>query len=179
MGRTREWRKRGGGPPLFAFEAAAGAPLVSILRFGPDLAASGGLPGAHFHDYLALAYFERDGGSLRLRTSRITSAPPRRPVPLQAWRRSEAQGCTAFGKLMSVANRDKSAVVLIARNEDQVARTGESQLPPSTLPQLWTTVNVVPHLAGSANSASAARRRDASSSALTLCNSGRSSDTLN
>ena len=66
MGRTREWRKRGGGPPLFAFEAAAGAPLVSILRFGPDLAASGGLPGAHSHDYLALAYFERDGGSLRL-----------------------------------------------------------------------------------------------------------------
>ena len=55
-----------GGPPLFAFEAAAGAPLVSILRFGPDLAASGGLPGAHSHDYLALAYFERDGGSLRL-----------------------------------------------------------------------------------------------------------------
>ena len=38
-----------GGPPLFAFEAAAGAPLVSILRFGPDLAASGGLPGAHSH----------------------------------------------------------------------------------------------------------------------------------
>jgi AraC-like DNA-binding protein len=66
LGRTREWRKRGGGPSLFAFEAVAGAPLVSTLRFGPDLAAWGGLPGEHSHDYLALAYFERDGGSLRL-----------------------------------------------------------------------------------------------------------------
>ena len=65
MGRTREWRKRGSGPPLFAFEAAAGAPLVSILRFGRGLAASGDLPGAHSHDYLALGYFERNGGSLR------------------------------------------------------------------------------------------------------------------
>jgi AraC-like DNA-binding protein len=38
---------------------------VSTLKFGRELAASGGLPGVHFHDYLALAYFERDGGSLR------------------------------------------------------------------------------------------------------------------
>ena len=65
-------------------------------------------------------------GSTLCLTSRITSAPPRPPAPLPAWRRSEAQGCTAFGKLMSVANRDKRAVVLIARDEDQVARTDES-----------------------------------------------------
>jgi AraC-like DNA-binding protein len=38
---------------------------VSALRFGRELASSGGLPGAHAHDYLALAYFERDGGQLR------------------------------------------------------------------------------------------------------------------
>ena len=38
---------------------------MSALRFGRELAASGGLPGAHSHDYLALAYFERDGGTLR------------------------------------------------------------------------------------------------------------------
>ena len=38
---------------------------MSVLRFGPELAASGILPGAHSHDYLALAYFERDGGLLR------------------------------------------------------------------------------------------------------------------
>lgn len=66
LGRTRKRGKRGGDPPVFTFEAAAGAPLVSTLRFGRELAASGGLPGAHSHDYLALAYFERDGESLRL-----------------------------------------------------------------------------------------------------------------
>ncbi len=65
MGRTREWRKRGDGPSVFTFEVAPGAPLVSVLRFGRELAASGGLPGAHSHDYLALAYFERDGGFVR------------------------------------------------------------------------------------------------------------------
>ena len=65
MGRTRQRDKHGGGPPVFTFEAAPGAPLVSALRFGQELASSGGLPGAHAHDYLALAYFERDGGSLR------------------------------------------------------------------------------------------------------------------
>jgi AraC family transcriptional regulator, transcriptional activator of pobA len=66
LGRTRERGKRGGGPPVFTFEAAPGAPLVSTLRFGRELASSGGLPGAHSHDFLTLAYFERDGGSLRL-----------------------------------------------------------------------------------------------------------------
>ena len=65
MGRTREWRKRGDGPSVFTFEVAPGAPLVSVLRFGRELAASGGLPGAHSHDSLALAYFERDGGFVR------------------------------------------------------------------------------------------------------------------
>jgi hypothetical protein len=65
LGRTCQRGKHGGGPPVFTFEAAPGAPLVSALRFGRDLASSGGLPGAHAHDYLALAYFERDGGSLR------------------------------------------------------------------------------------------------------------------
>jgi AraC family transcriptional regulator, transcriptional activator of pobA len=38
---------------------------VSTLKFGRKLAASGGLPGAHSHDFLTLVYFERDGGSLR------------------------------------------------------------------------------------------------------------------
>lgn len=65
MGRTRERGKRGGGPPVFTFEAAAGAPLVSALRLGPELADSGAFLGAHSHDFLTLAYFERDGGSLR------------------------------------------------------------------------------------------------------------------
>jgi hypothetical protein len=38
---------------------------VSTLRFDGELPASGGLPGAHSHDFLTLAYFERDGGWLR------------------------------------------------------------------------------------------------------------------
>ena len=65
MGRTRERGKRGGGLPLFTFEAAPEAPLVSTLRFDRELAASGGLAGPHSHDFLTLAYFERDGGRLR------------------------------------------------------------------------------------------------------------------
>jgi AraC family transcriptional activator of pobA len=70
LGRTREQNKRGGGPPVFTFEAAPGAPLVSTLRFDRELAASGGLAGAHAHDFLTLAYFERDGGFLISGTKR-------------------------------------------------------------------------------------------------------------
>ena len=46
-------------------------------------------------------------------------------------------------------------------------------------PQDWMTVNVVPHLPGSANSPSASRRREASSSSLRLSSSRDSSATLN
>jgi len=68
LGRTHERGDRGrrrGGPPVYTFEAAAGAPLVSTLRFGRELADSGGLAGPHSHDFLTLAFFERDGGRLR------------------------------------------------------------------------------------------------------------------
>ena len=65
MGRTRERDKRGGGLPIYTFEATPGAPLVSTLRFGRELAASGGLAGLHSHDFLTLAFFEREGGWLR------------------------------------------------------------------------------------------------------------------
>ncbi len=65
LGRTRERDKRGGGPPIYTFEAAPGAPLVSTLRFGRGFAASGGLAGPHSHDFLTLAFFEREGGWLR------------------------------------------------------------------------------------------------------------------
>jgi AraC family transcriptional activator of pobA len=65
LGRTREQGKRGNAPPVFTYEAAPGAPLVSALKLGRELAASGGLPGTHSHDFLALAYFEQDGGWLR------------------------------------------------------------------------------------------------------------------
>jgi hypothetical protein len=46
-------------------------------------------------------------------------------------------------------------------------------------PQDWMTVNVVPHLPGSANSPSASRRSEASSSSLSLSSSRDSSATLN
>jgi AraC family transcriptional activator of pobA len=38
---------------------------VSAMRFGQELASSGGLPGTHTHDFLTLAFFERDGGWMR------------------------------------------------------------------------------------------------------------------
>ena len=65
LGRTRERDKRGAGLPIYTFEATPGAPLVSTLRFGRELAASGGLAGLHSHDFLTLAFFEREGGWLR------------------------------------------------------------------------------------------------------------------
>jgi AraC family transcriptional regulator, transcriptional activator of pobA len=54
--------------PVRAFEAVPGVPPVSVLRFpGRVLPSSGhAYREAHTHDFLALAYFERGGGSLRL-----------------------------------------------------------------------------------------------------------------
>jgi hypothetical protein len=49
----------------------------------------------------------------------------------------------------------------------------------SSVPQLWIRVKVVPHLPGSANSLSASRRSETSSSALNLSSSRDSSATLN
>jgi len=46
-------------------------------------------------------------------------------------------------------------------------------------PQAWMTVNVVPHLPGSANSPSTRRRSEASSSPLSVSSSRDSSGTLN
>lgn len=65
MGKIREQGKHGNAPPVYTFEVTPGAPLVSTLKLGRELAASGGPPGVHSHDHLALAYFERDGGWLR------------------------------------------------------------------------------------------------------------------
>jgi AraC family transcriptional regulator, transcriptional activator of pobA len=58
--------RRGDGPPIYTYEAVPGVPPVSATRFGRGT--PGGLPHmhSHAHDFLALAYFERGGGSLRL-----------------------------------------------------------------------------------------------------------------
>ena len=59
--------RRGDGPPVYTYGAVPGVPPVSATRLGRELS-PGGLPRAHAHahDFLALAYFERGGGSLRL-----------------------------------------------------------------------------------------------------------------
>ena len=59
--------RRGDGPPVYTYEAVPGVPPVGATRLGRELSPSGLPEGhAHSHDFLALAYFERGGGSLRL-----------------------------------------------------------------------------------------------------------------
>ncbi len=59
--------RRGDGPPVYTYEVVPGVPPVGATRLGRELS-PGGLPEghAHSHDFLALAYFERGGGSLWL-----------------------------------------------------------------------------------------------------------------
>ena len=68
LGARRVWGRRGDGLPVRALEAVPGVPPVSALRFPSREPPSGGhaYGEAHTHDFLALAYFERGGGSLRL-----------------------------------------------------------------------------------------------------------------
>ena len=68
LGARRVWSGRGDGLPVRALEAVPGVPPVSALRFpGRELPSGGHAYGeAHTHDFLALAYFERGGGSMRL-----------------------------------------------------------------------------------------------------------------
>jgi hypothetical protein len=69
LGATRVPGGRVGGLPVRTFEAVPGVPPVSVLRFPyREERTRGGHPvgQAHTHDFLALTYFERGGGSLRL-----------------------------------------------------------------------------------------------------------------
>jgi len=65
---TRIPGRRGDGLPVHTYETVPGVPPVSVLRFDGQGPPPGGPPAghAHSHDFLALAYFERGGGSLRL-----------------------------------------------------------------------------------------------------------------
>ena len=65
------------------------------------------------------------------------------------------------------------------RTEDPVVEIHGVLHQPATLPQLWITAKVVPHLPGSASSVSASRRSEARSSSLTASSSSGSSATLN
>ena len=64
MGTTRILGRRNDGPPVYTYEAVPGVPPVSTMRLGRG--SSEVRPGAHSHDFLVLAYFERDGGSMWL-----------------------------------------------------------------------------------------------------------------
>ncbi len=68
LGTTRTSGRRGGGLPVRTYEAVPGVPPVRVLRFPyREPPRSGTLVGqAHTHDFLALSYFEKGGGSLRL-----------------------------------------------------------------------------------------------------------------
>ncbi len=68
MGTTRTSGRRGGGLPVRAYEAVPGVPPVRVLRFPYREPPQDGPPAgqAHTHDFLALSYFEKGGGSLRL-----------------------------------------------------------------------------------------------------------------
>ncbi len=67
MATTRTLGGRGGGLPIYTYEAVPGVPPVGVIRLGRELPPDGLPEGhAHSHDFLVLAYFERGGGSLRL-----------------------------------------------------------------------------------------------------------------
>ena len=68
LGATMVPGKRGNGLPVRTYDVIPGVPLVRVLRFPYAGPARGGSPArqAHTHDFLALTYFERGGGSLRL-----------------------------------------------------------------------------------------------------------------
>lgn len=68
MDTARKLDRRGHSLPVYTYEVVPGVPPLSVTRLGRELA-PGGLPRSghvHAHDFLALAYFERGGGSVRL-----------------------------------------------------------------------------------------------------------------
>ena len=83
MGTTRMRGRRDDGLPVYTYEAVPGVPPVGATRLGRELSPSGLPEGhAHSHDFLALAYFERGGGSLFFEWSRGESNP--RPPPCKS-----------------------------------------------------------------------------------------------
>jgi AraC-like DNA-binding protein len=57
---------RADAPPVYTYAPTAGVPAVSVVRIEPGSLAGADPGHAHSHDFLAIAYFERGGGSLRL-----------------------------------------------------------------------------------------------------------------
>lgn len=65
---TRALRHRGDGAPVFTFAATPGSHPIGMLRLsGDDMPPGPPAPGRpHSHDFVALSYFDRPGGTLRL-----------------------------------------------------------------------------------------------------------------
>lgn len=73
MAQTQMLERRQGGPPVYTYPAIPGVVPLGTARLGREFAADGPA-GAHSHDFLVLAYFERGGGSLRLADREWTTA---------------------------------------------------------------------------------------------------------
>jgi AraC-like DNA-binding protein len=63
---TRRLDRRAGGPPVYAYESVPGVPPVGIALLDRDALEDADSEHAHTHDFLAVAYYERGGGSLRI-----------------------------------------------------------------------------------------------------------------
>jgi AraC family transcriptional activator of pobA len=87
LANTRIRNRRVSAPPVYGYEAVPGVPPVSTLRLDRNTMEGLGPEHAHSHDFLALAYFERGGGALRLghrewtvRTGDVFVVAPGEPV---------------------------------------------------------------------------------------------------
>lgn len=63
---TTRLDRRAGGPAVYAYQPLPGVPPVGIARLNRDSLKGADSEHAHAHDFLAVAYYERGGGSLRI-----------------------------------------------------------------------------------------------------------------
>lgn len=63
---TRLVKRRGGGPPVYTYEAAPGVVPISVMSMNLAELRDEEQQHAHAHDFLVLAYFERGGGTIRV-----------------------------------------------------------------------------------------------------------------
>lgn len=102
------------GDQVVALDAVPGVPSIGVLRVDPQLPVA--LPGMHSHEFLALAYFERDGGTLRsrgaewqIREGDVLVTGPGEPYDARGL--AAATGWIAFFAPETVGTRDRPAVL--------------------------------------------------------------------
>jgi hypothetical protein len=174
LGRRRPTR-RGSIPRRSSWPFARGvrarrAPMMSA-RPGCSPDREPGRYGRERHGAPAAALGKQAFGQPQLRRSRLV--PWVRPQPLGGDDRIRAKGAA------DPDVRHRRRLDPVRRHLFDHAAPGAATSQPSSLPQVWIRVKVVPHLAGSANSASASRRSEASSSSLNVSSRRDSSATLN